>query len=211
MELDLASLILDIASGLLRDRRDVVWMAVRQRASFTGWLKLEMAYALELYGFPSVMMDYPYAGGRKADISFELEEGGRCFLELRTCRTNWAAAGVLPSRKTMTKGVRGLLSDLEAVKNVAEPDLGLALVVLFPVPARESWRVEEKIRAWKHGPALLAEDPLRNVVAIVAGVDAAILVFGPYQSGELVARRLAEVAEARPMERVGGTWWKRTR
>ena len=75
--------------------RDVLWIAVRQRASFEGWLKLELAYELETAGFREVRLEEAYKrqDRKAADIAFEID-GGKCYIELKTCPTQWEVKGI---------------------------------------------------------------------------------------------------------------------
>jgi len=185
--------IMDVVRGVLTDRRDTVWLAVRQRAKFEGWLKLELARALETAGFTEVMLECRYAGRRKADLAFRIQ-GVRCFMELSMCNTNWRVKSVRTASRPITKNVEHVLKDIEKLKMVEEPDVGLALTLFFPVPI--NWSAQDllrKIGDIKGGKKLLQEPHILDVVEVSDGVGVAFFLFGPYQSGRAISEQLLSI------------------
>lgn len=178
--------ILRAAGTVIERGRDVLWIAVRRRARFEGWFKLELAYELEVSGFKEVTLEERYQESKRADITFKVNND-KCFLELKTCVTNWAVRGVpLITHVNITQEVGSFLDeDLESVKLVKKPNLGVALMLLFPTKAESD--IISKIKAWKkHGDRLLGESPLIRTVKLMDEVSIALLLFGPYQDGRLM-------------------------
>jgi len=185
--------IVDIVRGVLTDRRDTVWLAIRQRAKFEGWLKLELARALEMAGFTEVELECQYAGRRKADLAFRIQ-GIRCFMELSMCNTNWRVKSVRTANRPITKNVEHVLNDIEKLKMVKEPDVGLALTLFFPVPI--DWSVQDllrKIGGIRGGKKLLEEPHVLDTVEVGDGVGVAFFLFGPYQSGRAISEHLSSI------------------
>jgi len=164
--------------------RGALWIAVRQRASFEGWLKLELAYELETAGFREVRLEEAYRGGR-ADIAFEID-GGRCYIELKTCPTRGRVRGVYDIKRSLNKRVkRPFYEVMERVKKLINtPDIGLFIMLLFPVDLKAN--IISKIRRWKFGDELLGERPLMKMIKMTNEVSITVLLFGPYQDGRLV-------------------------
>ena len=202
--------VMDAVRAVLTRRKDTVWLAIRQRAKFEDWLKLELAHALEEAGLTDIRLECQYMGRKRADLAFHIE-GGRCFVELSMCNTNWRVRGVESVTRPITKNVKHVLDDIKKLKEVREPDMGLALTLFFPVPT--SWSVQdllERIRNIKGGEELLKEPYILDTVEVGNGVGVAAFLFGPYQAGRAVARALGlrgmlkgvridedEIAEAR--------------
>ena len=187
MAMEVLKPVMDAIRGILTRHRDTVWIAVRQRAKFEGWLKLELAHALEGAGLTDIRLECQYMGRKKADLAFRIE-GSRCFVELSMCNTSWRVEGVEPATRPITKNVRHVLRDIEKLKMVKEPDLGIALALFFPVPT--SWSVQhllDRIRNIKDGEELLREPYVLDTVEVGNGVGVAAFLFGPYQSGRVVA------------------------
>jgi hypothetical protein len=56
---------------ILRQRKDVALLACQQRAKFEGWLKFELASALNrAAGFENVILEDGYLNGGRSDLSF---------------------------------------------------------------------------------------------------------------------------------------------
>jgi len=167
--------------------RSVLWIAVRQRASFEGWLKLELAYELETAGFKKVRLEEAYKrqGNKAADIAFQADDG-RCYIELKTCPTRWRVRGVYDIKRSLNKRVkRPFYEVMERVKKlISTPDIGLFIMLLFPVDLKAN--IISKIRRWKFGDELLGERPLMKMIEMTDEVGIAVLLFGPYQDGRLV-------------------------
>ena len=163
--------------------RAALWIAVRQRASFEGWLKLELAYELETAGFRGVRLEEAYRGGR-ADIAFSID-GGRCYIELKTCPTQWEVRGVSEISRPPKRRVKEPFDEgVGKMKLINTPDIGLFIMLLFPANLKVN--IVSKIRGWKFGDELLGEKPLLKMIKMTDEVGIAVLLFGPYQDGKLV-------------------------
>ena len=166
--------------------RAVLWIAVRQRASFEGWLKLELAYELETAGFRGVRLEEAYKrrDRKAADIAFRVD-GGRCYIELKTCPTRWEVKGIPKISRPPRKRVKEPFDEaMEKVKLISTPDIGLFIMLLFPVNLKAD--IVSKIRRWGFGDELLGEKPLMKMIKMTDEVGIAVLLFGPYQDGKLV-------------------------
>jgi len=181
----LTNAILRAIEVLVEREEAIIWIAVRQRARLEHWLKLELAYELEKMGFRQVALEESYRRGKRADVAFDVD-GGRGYLELKTCATNWAVEGVpLATSRPITNEVASFLKDVESVKSIRRPNLGMALMLLLPARLRDD--IISRIRAWrKYGDELLSERPLVRMLKLKDEVGIAVLLFGPYQDGKLV-------------------------
>jgi len=176
--------VMDALREVLTRRRGVVWLAVKQRAKFEGWLKLELAHALKEAGLTDIRLECQYVGKKKADLAFRFEDGC-CFIELSMCNTNWRVEGVESATRPITKNVEHVLKDIKKLKMVKEPNLGIALTLFFPVPI--DWSAQDlldKVSRIKGGKELLKEPHnILDTVEVSDGVGVAAFLFGPYRSG----------------------------
>ena len=111
---------MDALREILTKRKGVVWLAVKQRAKFEGWLKLELAHALKEAGLTDIRLECQYVGKKRADLAFRFEDG-RCFIELSMCNTNWRVEGVESATRPITKNVEHVLKDIKKLKMVKNP------------------------------------------------------------------------------------------
>jgi len=193
--MELLKSVMDALREVLTRRRDAIWLAVKQRAKFEGWLKLELARALKEAGLTNIRLECQYVGKKKADLAFGFEDG-LCFIELSMCNTNWRVEGVESATRPITKNVEHVLKDIEKLKMVKEPNLGIALTLFFPVPI--DWSAQDlldKVSRIKGGKELLKEPYILDTVEVGDGVGVAAFLFGPYRSG----RALFELLGLRSM------------
>jgi len=202
----LPELLLKLVADVLREGARKVWIAIRQRSKFEGWLKLELAHAFEVAGFEDVKLEYAYGQGKRADVSFVMGEGTRCFLELKTCNTNWVVGNIPKRHRPVTKNAEKLLKDVYNVKQVEEPDVGVVVSLVFPVSVKEGLEtLKERMRRWKYGAQLLAENPRCSLISIADDVGVAVLLFGPYKAPRAASgeSRSYKLYLAPPMDRLG--------
>jgi len=189
--------VLKIVRRILEERRDTVWVPIRQRCSFEGWLKIELARALEEEGFVNVKLEEDIVGQR-VDIVFKSclnDEDIRFLLNLKICLTGWWRNEWLSEDITYdfryrrgrgTTNVRGVLEDIDKVNFAAQfyPHyLGIVLMLLCPISIEHHVpELKERIKHhWRsYEDQLLREPHLREVVRIKGDVGVAIFLFGPY-------------------------------
>jgi len=120
---------------VLRSHSSLLTIAVRTRAKFEGWLKLELARALDRKTrVRRVVVEEPYGTRKRADIAFTAG-GVRYYVELKTANTNWRVPGVENRSRPITKNIAGIIKDMTRLQ-----DHGLKAFmgfVLFPVPASD--------------------------------------------------------------------------
>lgn len=117
----------------LSQRKDVLRLPIKQRAKFEGWLKIELATALANDDrFMNVRLEETYQRSKKADLSFS-RAGKRFFMELKTCNTNWRMEEVEERTRPITMNITSVINDIRSLKKLSHPNLGLMVMVLFPV------------------------------------------------------------------------------
>jgi len=167
-------------SDILSSRRELVWVAVRQRAKFEGWLKFELVHALEkAQSYSNIRVEEPYLIGsnKKADVAFTFH-GRKCFLQLKTCNTNWRVGDVEIRTRPITRNIKGVIDDIEEMRKIKEPELGIALMVLFPVNINKSLdEIANDIRRIKNGEMLLKACSLSDKIPIHGNAGLAIFLF----------------------------------
>ena len=118
---------------VLKDHKEILRIAVRQRAKFEGWLKFELASYLEQHGMNNVEVESKYANSReKADISF-FYQGEPYNLELKTPNTNWMVNGVRSLTRPITENIESIVGDEVKLRN----SKGIIAFILFPVPPND--------------------------------------------------------------------------
>jgi len=167
-------------SDILHSRRELVWIAVRQRAKFEGWLKFELTCALEkAQSYSDVRVEESYLEGsnKKADIAFTFK-GRKCYLQLKTCNTNWRVDSVEVRTRPITENIERMIDDIRGMRNIEEPELGIALMILFPVDINKSFDdIKNDIKKIKNGEVLLKECSLFKTVRIHKNAGLAIFLF----------------------------------
>lgn len=113
---------------IIRERREIVGMAMSQRAKFEGWLKFELADAARRNGATNVRFEPQLSSGR-ADLGFDLK-GIPCVIELKTPNTNYRMAGVESHSRPITQNIAGIVVDAE---KLAACGGGVIAFILFPL------------------------------------------------------------------------------
>lgn len=123
---------------ILQQRKQLLTIAIRQRAKFEGWLKFELAASAERHDAQSVEVeaasDDSNSTRERSDTSFYFN-GVRYDVELKTPNSNWRLQGVQNKTRPITKNVAGIVSD--AKKLYHSPGQGIIAFVLFPVPPED--------------------------------------------------------------------------
>jgi hypothetical protein len=117
---------------VLEQHRELLAIALRQRAKFEGWLKFELAACAESHGATNVEVEAPTGLGARADLTF-IRDGKRYDVELKTSNTNWRMGGVLARTRPITKNIKGVITDGGKLRNCKGD--GIVAFCLFPVEA----------------------------------------------------------------------------
>lgn len=125
---------------ILVSRQDITILACQQRAKFEGWLKFELAGALNREPkIRNILLEGGYTAGGRADIVLT-----HCditwFVELKTSNTNWRAEGIENRTRPIKKNIDEIIEDIKVLQGRCYPHKGLAIFILFPIP----------LRVWKH-------------------------------------------------------------
>ena len=120
----------------------VLDVALKQRAKFENWLKIELGAAFSHTGF-DVRLEKPYSGdGRthyRADVAV-IVEGLTHLIMLKTVNTNFRFSGVESTHRPITKNFKGVVEDVHKLSALPPHTSGYVLFPVFPVAATESDR-----------------------------------------------------------------------
>lgn len=121
---------------------------LRQRAKFEGWLKIELARALE--SLPGIRVEveseYDVNGGSKcrADLRVGPTEGVAALVMLKTSNTNFRFDGVESRTRPITKNVAGIVEDVQKLIACVDGSLPrYAAFVFFPVSYQDESRAAQ--------------------------------------------------------------------
>jgi hypothetical protein len=117
---------------------EVLFVALRQRAKFEGWLKIELAHKLHARDLRvSVEREFCHCAGGKcrADLSIGDDDGRERLVMLKTLNTNFRFEGVRSSSRPITKNVAGVAEDIIKLRGCELPCQLTACSVFFPVSA----------------------------------------------------------------------------
>lgn len=122
----------------LECHKQLLTIAVRQRAKFEGWLKFELATVAEKHGAQSVEVetasDERNSSSERSDLSF-LFNGHRYAVELKTANSNWRMPGVRNKTRPITKNISGIVRDARKLSRCSGQ--GIVAFVLFPIPPQD--------------------------------------------------------------------------
>lgn len=127
--------------SILKDKEDVVYVAMKQRSKFEGWLKLELAYKLSKY-CKDVHMEHS-KNGQFVDI---YADGS--LIELKTPNTNYRADAVDKKTRPITNNIQSIVKDIQKLKNLANSTGGKYVAfVIFPIDNAGAYKEHlDKIR-----------------------------------------------------------------
>ena len=126
-------LILELIVNILSDNKQLMRIAIRQRAKFEGWLKFELANRIEKLGFNEVEIETKVEWRRnRPDISF-YEEDDFYRIELKTCNTSWKINGISKKGKPITDNIKGVINDAKKLNS----NYGIVAFVMFPIPKND--------------------------------------------------------------------------
>lgn len=160
---------------IIRQRREVLALAMSQRAKFEGWLKFELADAARRNGASNVRLEPGLKSGR-ADLSFDLE-GIPCVVELKTPNTNYRMEGAANRHRPITKNIASIIADAEKLRRCGG---GVIAFIIFPLkPNSDAWLDHLARLSDGVGQTLCVDDHVsRESVALSNGsADVAVVTF----------------------------------
>ena len=142
MEKELNKLIVSI----LKDNDKLVFIAIKQRAKFEGWLKFQLAHKLlEEDDKVEVERPYPTNGKLHADIYAK-----NAFIELKTPNTNYRYKQCISCNRPVTKNITSIIEDINKLRSIEENEKYIAFVI-FPIDQKEKKYLEYIQRVEKEG------------------------------------------------------------
>ena len=98
---------------ILNDNEDLVFIAIRQRAKFEGWLKFELLRKLLVY--PDLKVEYPYPNdtNKHSDIY-----ANKAFIELKTPNTNYQHNKCIQCTRPITKNIKSIIDDINKLRSI---------------------------------------------------------------------------------------------
>lgn len=159
MRLELNELIVRI----LKDNEDLVFIAIRQRAKFEGWLKFELARKLQL-SYSDLKVEYPYPDENKkhADIY-----ANNAFIELKTSNTNYRFDKCESLTRPITKNISSIITDINKLRDIKNYKKYIAFV-LFPIDEEEQYL--------EHIKRIENEDNIKLIMQTIKIHDVPLLV-----------------------------------
>lgn len=130
MEKKLNNLIVSI----LKDNAELVFIAIKQRAKFEGWLKFQLAHKLlEEDEKVEVERPYPTNGMLHADIYAK-----NAFIELKTPNTNYRYEQCISCNRPITKNITSIIEDINKLRSIEENEKYIAFVI-FPIDQKQKY------------------------------------------------------------------------
>ena len=112
---------------ILKDNEDLVFIAIRQRAKFEGWLKFELSRKLLVYPDLEVERPYPNDKNQHADIY-----ANNAFIELKTPNTNYRYDKCITCTRPITVNITSIIADINKLRKIENSKKYVAFV-LFPI------------------------------------------------------------------------------
>jgi hypothetical protein len=160
---------------IIRQRREIVGLAMSQRAKFEGWLKFELADAARRNGATNVRFEPALTLGR-ADLSFDLK-GVACVVELKTPNTNYRIEGAANLTRPITKNIASIITDAQKLGHCGG---GVIAFILFPLKTGSDAWLDYLARLSEGVGQTLSKDEhvTRETVALPNGAaDVAVVTF----------------------------------
>jgi hypothetical protein len=145
---------------ILISRQDITFLACQQRVKFEGWLKFELAGALNRDpNIEDILLEGGYTAGGRADVVFTYY-GITWFVEMKTSNTNWRAEGIQNRTRPIKKNIDEIIQDIKILQEFCYPHNGLSVFVLFPLALR-IWK-DENARVTYHLQRIESECGLKD-------------------------------------------------
>lgn len=121
--------------GILSTNEKLVFIAIRQRAKFEGWLKFELANALrEQYKRIYVEHHIPNAKESSSSSNFVDIYADGALIELKTPNTNYRNELCMDLTRPITMNVASIIADINKLKAIdPQSDNHYIAFVMFPL------------------------------------------------------------------------------
>ena len=120
--------------SILKDNAELVFIAIKQRAKFEGWLKFQLANKLlEEDDKVEVERPYPTNGMLHADIYAK-----NAFIELKTPNTNYRYEQCISCNRPITKNITSIIEDINKLRSIEENEKYIAFVI-FPIDQKKKY------------------------------------------------------------------------
>jgi hypothetical protein len=153
---------------IIRSHSSAVWIAIRQRARFEAWLKIELAAALEENPRVECQLEAPFGDGRRCDLLVD-HDFTKLYIELKAICSNWSVPGVEKKSAALTQSIAGFIADVERLRCAKGHGICIAAFVEFPIPEED----ERWMRQLKYISAMTGvpfwEDDCHSLIPIDLG------------------------------------------
>ena len=113
--------------SILKEKEEIVHVAMKQRSKFEGWLKLELAHSLSEY-FGDVEIECS-----RENSLVDIYAGGS-LVELKTPNTNYRADHVDTKTRPITNNIDSIIKDIQKLKGLSDQsEPHYIAFVLFPI------------------------------------------------------------------------------
>ena len=121
----------DILVNILTSRQDLVFIAIKQRAKFEGWLKFELANELRKL-YPDTCVE-KCMSGKLVDVF-----SNNSYIELKTPNTSYRHDGCENRTRPITNNINSIIDDISALKEIG--DNGYIAFVMFPIDNNDKYQ-----------------------------------------------------------------------
>lgn len=128
----------DIIQYLLKSNEGLLAIAVKQRAKFEGWLKFELAHALNCK-YPGVVVEFSAErnGGEKVLVDLHANNS---LIELKTANTNYCKDLCQSPTRPITKNVESINHDIEKLKSISFSGKKYIAFTMFPLDSEQAYK-----------------------------------------------------------------------
>ena len=136
----------DVIQEILKSRQELVFIAIKQRAKFEGWLKFELANELrKLYTDTCVEKCMIYNNSEKLVDVFSNDS----YIELKTPNTSYRHDGCVNKTRPITNNLASIIDDIIALKTITGN--GYIAFVMFPIDNKGKYqshikKIDEKVK-----------------------------------------------------------------
>lgn len=124
----------NLIQDILKSNVDLLFIAVKQRAKFEGWLKFELACALKKK-YTDTRVEYCL--GKEKKVLIDIFSNGS-FIELKTPNTNYKIEDCDDKTRPITKNISSIVNDVNKLKQLNNK--GYIAFVLFPLDDKEKYK-----------------------------------------------------------------------
>ena len=120
---------INIIENIVKNNKDVIEIACKQRSKFEGWLKFELIRIL-IENFDIIIEKT--VENYKIDLAITDNKGEELYVELKTCNTSYKIDGVIDKSKPITKNINNIIKDVNKLKQLNNK--GKVVFIVFPLP-----------------------------------------------------------------------------